>query len=184
MDGMVVEVRYQRILVGRAAQARELSVTGAFVETDAPMPVGSVVTIAPDGGPVLRARVAHVAEVGDGRGMTLCWAGLGEEASRYLASALGATPADLEAGAAPAPAPRGVPAATAPRGVPAAASDAAATERTELNAHATRTDLQPSAGVVAEEIAPGDEISAPIDIAGAPGEGEGGKGKRGKRKRR
>jgi hypothetical protein len=175
MDGMVVEVRYQGILVGRAAPARELSVTGAFVETDAPMPVGSVVTIAPDGGPAMRARVVRVVEVGAEHGMALCWAGLGEEAQRYLAGALGAAPTDLEAGAAP---------AAAARGVPTAATDDGATERTTPDTRTTPTDLRSSPGAVVDEVPPGDEISAPIDVAGAPGEEPGGKGKRGRRKKR
>lgn len=180
---MVVEVRFQGILVGRAARARELSVTGTFVETDAPMPVGSVVTIAPDGGPALRTRVAHVAEVGDGRGMALCWAGLEEEARGYLERGLGAPPVDPEAGGPPPGARRDAPAPAAPGGVPAAGADDAATERTELDLSTTLRDLKPPPGAVAEEVAPGDEISAPIDVSGAPGE-DGGKGRRGKRKRR
>jgi hypothetical protein len=179
---MVVEVRYQGILVGRAARARELSVTGAFVETDAPMPVGSVVTLAPEGGPPLGTRVAHVTEVGDGRGMAVCWAGLDEAARGYLATAFGAPPVDLGAGAAPATK-RAVPAPTAPSGVPAAESSVAATERTELDPHTTLKDIKAPPGAVAEEVAPGDEISAPIDVSSTPGE-DGGKGKRGKRKRR
>jgi hypothetical protein len=158
MDAMVVEVRYQGIVVGRAARARDASVNGAFLETDAPMPVGSVVTITPEGGPGLRMRVAHVTEVGDARGMALSWAGLDEAARAWLTTGLGAAPVD------------GAPAA-APRGVPAAQADDAATQRTEV-----------TAGVVSEEVAPADEISAPVDV-GAPAEAEGGKGKRKKRRR-
>jgi hypothetical protein len=169
MEPMVVEVRYQGIVVGRGARARELSATGAFVETDAPMPVGSVVTIAPDGGPALRTRVARVTEVGDGRGMTVCWSGLADDARGFLANGLGAPPVDLEGGAG------------APRGVPAAAADDDATERTELDPHTTLKDLQPPPGAVAEEVAPGDEISAPIDVGGAGSDG--GK-RRGKRKKK
>ena len=175
MDGMVVEVRYQGIVVGRAARAREVSVNGAFVETDAPMPVGSLLTLAPEGGPLLETRVVHVTEVGAERGMALCWAGLGEEARRFLATGLAAPPVDAEGGGAPVAAP----------GVPAGRSDAATTERTELDARPTVHDMPVVVpGAVTEEVAPGDEISAPIDVSGAPGEGEGGKGKRGKRKKR
>ena len=183
MDAMVVEVRYQGIIVGRAARAREVSVTGAFVETDAPMPVGSVVTLAPEGGPVIRTRVVHVAEVGAERGMALCWAGLGEEARRFLATGLAAPPVDAEGGGAPVAA-RGAPAGGVPHGVPAAESDDETTERTEIDARATLRDIPAVAGAVTEEVAPGDEISAPIDVSGAPGESEGSKGKRGKRKKR
>jgi hypothetical protein len=159
MEPMVVEVRFQGIVVGRAARARDPSVDGAFVETDAPMPVGAIVTITPESGPGLRTRVARVTEVGDARGMTLSWAGLDEAGRAWLATGLGAPPVDLEPGG-------------APRAVPAGADDAA-TQRTEVA----------PAGAVAEEVAPADEISAPIDVTGAPAEGEGGK-KRGKRKRR
>jgi hypothetical protein len=166
MEPMVVEVRYQGIVVGRAARVRELSATGAFVEFDAPMPVGSVVTIAPDGGPALRTRVARVTEVGEGRGMTVCWAGLADDARGFLANGLGAPPVDLEAGA------------DAPRGVPAAAAGDGATERTELDPHTTLKDIQPPPGAVTEEVAPGDEISSPIDVGP-----DGGK-RRGKRKRK
>jgi hypothetical protein len=149
MEPMVVEVRYQGIVVGRAARARELGAAGAFVEADAPMPVGSVLTLAPEGGPELRTRVTQVAEVGDGRGMAVCWAGLDEAARSFLTTACGTAPVDADAGAAPA---------------------------------TGRADAGPP-GVVAEEVAPADEVSAPIDVAGTPGD-EGSKGKRGKRKKR
>ena len=149
MDAMVVELRYQGIVVGRGARAQDPGVDGTFVETDAPMPVGSFVTLTPEGGPGLRARVARVSETGATRGMALSWAGLDDAARAWLAKGLGAPPLDIEAAA-------------------AHGGDEGATERTEV-----------TPGVVTEEVAPGDEISAPIDV-GSP---EGGK-KRGKRKRR
>jgi hypothetical protein len=183
MDAIVVEVRYQGILVGRAARARELSVTGAFVEMDAPMPVGSPLTIAPDGGPVMGARVVRVAEVGAERGMALCWSGLDEEARRFLARGLGVPPVDLETGVAPSPQAR--------RAEPSPAASGVATEPTELDARATLTDLRPPPGIVTAEVAPDDEISAPLDVSGGSGEeraeretSDGGKGRRGKRRRR
>jgi hypothetical protein len=158
MEPMVVEVRYQGIVVGRAARARDATVDGAFLETDAPMPVGAIVTITPEGGPSLRARVARVTEVGEARGMALSWTGLDETGRAWLTTGLGAPPVDRAGPSAPA--------------VPAGADDAA-TQRTEV----------PPAGAVAEEVAPADEISAPIDVPGAPAEGEGG-GKKRRRKRK
>jgi hypothetical protein len=155
MDAMVVELRYQGIVVGRAARAPDPSVDGTFVETDAPMPVGSFVTLTPEGGPGLRVRVARVAETGAPRGMTVNWAGLDDAARAWLAQGLGAQPVDLETAV-------------------AGRRDNAATER-----------LAVVPGAVTEEVAPSDEISAPIDVGGPPeanGGGEGGKKR--KRKRR
>ena len=148
MDGMVVELRYQGIVVGRGARTNEPNVDGTFVETDAPMPVGSLVTLTPEGGPGLRARVARVTETGATRGMALTWAGLDEAARAWLAQGLGAAPVDRDAGGAPR------------RG------DDSATERTEVP------------GAVTDEVAPGDEISSPIDVGGPDG------GKKRKRKRK
>jgi hypothetical protein len=119
MDGMAVEVRYQGISVWRGARARDVGPAGAFVEMDAPLPVGTIVTLLPEDGPEIRTRVVKVAESQTGRGMQVRFAGLDEAARRFLAAGLGTAPLDAEVGTAG-------PAAAAPAAAAAAADEPAA----------------------------------------------------------
>ncbi|HEY3357106.1 MAG TPA: hypothetical protein VGQ83_27905 [Polyangia bacterium] len=177
MEGMVpVEVRYLGILVARDARAREVGPAGAFVEVEAPLPVGTIVTLAPDGGPEIRARVIRVAEAGEGRGMDLRFAGLSDDARRYLASGLGQQPLDMDG-------PGSAPAAVAAPGAPAPVAAAPAAPAPAAPAPAA-VEAAPGEADAPGAIDGESEITGPVTEPTDGTAPDGGNGRKRKRRRR
>ena len=62
MGDSFVDVTYRGLEVGRRLRIRDFTADGAYVEVPTPMPVGSSIEIAIEGGVVVKATVARVHE--------------------------------------------------------------------------------------------------------------------------
>lgn len=76
----LVDVRYRGLLLATGVPLRDVRRASAFVAVDEPMPVGTPVDVAIDGGVTCTARVVHVREKTDSAPHAGMWIAVGDDA--------------------------------------------------------------------------------------------------------